>query len=451
MLKTQKSPYFIVFFGIFFIYFFSWLFFYKTGINSLPMQSEDILPSVFTSISVVQNGTLYLNEYYEMMISKYPQPDDPSLTPFYLRKVGENYITAFPLMSSVVSLPITFLYLFFDKSISWESIYLISHMSGSFIVALSSTLVFYLFYNLLKSSLKKSLLLTFIFSFCTINLPLISQGLWQHGTVQLFLILSVIYYLKNNPFLLFLSLGLGVLSRPTSALALFVFGIFLTIHNKKRIYPQFDFKYWTKAFVGILIPTLFFVFYNNIYYQSITNQGYSSQLENSWSGNFPESFIGMFLSPSKGVLIYSPILILSLVGFYYGYKKHELVRISFWIVLIHCLVLSKWKHWYGGYGFGYRMVSDVIPFFIVPIWYLIESHYEKLKKILFLLMGISFLIQFSGLIFFDSIWHSAYDTGFKDTSWLWSIENSEALFNIRRVLVKLGFLNKACEVCLPEN
>jgi len=145
MLKTQKSPYFIVFFGIFFIYFFSWLFFYKTGINSLPLQSEDILPSVFTSISVVQNGTLYLNEYYEMMISKYPQPDDSSLTPFYLRKVGENYITAFPLMSSVVSLPITFLYLFFDKSISWESIYLISHMSGAFIVALSSTLVFYLF------------------------------------------------------------------------------------------------------------------------------------------------------------------------------------------------------------------------------------------------------------------------------------------------------------------
>jgi hypothetical protein len=427
------------------------VFFYKLGINSLPLQSEDILPSVFTSISIVKTGSLYLNDYYEMMVSKYPQPDDPTLTPFYLRKVGENYLTAFPLMSSIISLPVTFLYLSFYSNISWESIYFISHLSGAFIVALSGSLLFYIFYALLKTNLKKSLLLTFIFSFCTINLPLISQGLWQHGTVQLFFILAVIFYLKNNPFLLFLSLGFGVLSRPTSGIGIVIFGIFLILNYKKKIFPDFDFKYWGKSIIGILIPLLFFVFYNNFFYQSISNQGYASQLENSWSGNFPESLIGMFLSPSKGVLIYSPILILSFLGFYYGYKKHNLVKISFWIVLVHCLLLSKWKHWYGGYGYGYRMVSDVIPFFIFPIWFLLETHYEKIKKALFLLMGISFLIQFSGLIFFDSIWHNAFDTGFKNTSWLWSVENSEAFFNIRRVLVKLGFLDKACEVCLPEN
>ena len=435
----------------FLIYFFSWLFFYKTGINSLPMQSEDILPSVFTSISIIKDGTIYVDNYYQMMISKYPQPDDSSLTHFYLRKIGENYITAFPLMSSVISLPITYFYLLFDSSVSWESVYFISHLSGSFIVALSSALVFYIFYNLLKSSLKKSLLLTFIFSFCTINLPLISQGLWQHGTVQLFGLLAVIFYLKNNPFLLYLSVGLGVLSRPTFGLVLVILSIFLLINKRKIIYPDFDFKYWGLAFVGLIIPVVFFFFYNQVFYQSLSNQGYASQLDDSWQGNFPESFIGMFLSPSKGILIYSPILIFSLIGFYYGYKKHELVKISFWIVLIHCLVLSKWKHWYGGYGYGYRMVSDVIPFFIFPIWFMLETHFEKIKKIVFGLILLSFLIQFSGLIFFDSIWHNAYDTGFKNTSWLWSIENSEAVFNIRRVLVKLGFLDKACEVCLPEN
>jgi len=451
MHKKAKNFYPLIFLGIFLTYIFSWMFFYKTRINSLPLQSEDILPSVFTSISIIQTGSLYLNDYYEMMVSKYPQPDDSSLTPFYLRKVGDNYLTAFPLISSIISLPITFFYFLFDSKISWESVYFISHLSGSFIISLSSALIFYIFFNLLKTNLKKSLILTFIFSMCTINLPLISQGLWQHGTVQLFLILAVIFYLKNNPFLLFLSLGFAILARPTAGIALVIFAVFLIINQRKRIYPDFEFKYWVGGLFGILIPFLFFIYYNNTFYQSLTNQGYASQLENSWLGNFPESFIGMFLSPSKGVLIYSPIFILSLIGFYYGYKNHSLVKISFWIVLIHCLVLSKWKHWYGGYGFGYRMVSDVIPFFIVPIWYLLESHYEKVKKILFLLVGISFLIQFSGLIFFDSIWHSAYDTGFKNTSWLWSIENSEAFFNIRRVLVKLGFLDKACEVCLPEN
>jgi hypothetical protein len=54
------------------------------------------------------------------------------------------------------------------------------------------------------------------------------------------------------------------------------------------------------------------------------------------------------------------------------------------------------------------------------------------------------------MIFFDGIWHNAYDKGFEDTSWLWSIRDSELAFNIRRVLVKLGLLERACPQCLPR-
>jgi len=60
---------------------------------------------------------------------------------------------------------------------------------------------------------------------------------------------------------------------------------------------------------------------------------------------------------------------------------------------------------------------------------------------------ISIAIQTSGLAFFDSIWHNAYDTGFKNTRWLWSIQDSEAAFNIRRLMVKIKILDKACDKC----
>ena len=203
--------------------------------------------------------------------------------------------------------------------------------------------------------------------------------------------------------------------------------------------------------IGILIPVLFFFSYNYVYYTDLSNQGYASQLGNSWLGNFPESFVGIWVSPSKGLLIYSPIFIITLIGIWKGYRKDSLVSISFWIILIHTLVLSKWKHWYGGYGYGYRMISDIIPFFIIPIWYLLENYYEKVKKGVFLTFSVSFIIQISGLVFFDSIWHNAYDTGFKNTSWLWSIKDSEAAFNARRVMVKLNLLERACEKCLPQN
>ena len=304
--------------------------------------------------------------------------------------------------------------------------------------------IFYLFNKVLNSSIKNSLILVLIYALATINLPLISQALWQHGAVQFFLILSIIFFLKERLFLTYLFLGFAILSRPTAAIILLILSIFLILYKKVNL------KNIIYSGLGILIPLLFFLTYNFIYYQDISNQGYSSQLGNSWLGNFPESFFGIWLSPSKGLLVYSPIFIFSLIGIWKGFKQNQLIKISFWVILIHTLVLSKWKHWYGGFGYGYRMISDVIPFFIFPLWYLIENFREKVIKGIILTTFVSIVIQFSGLIFFDSIWHNAYDRGFKDTSWLWSFRDSEAAFNYRRVLVKAGLLDKACEKCLPD-
>ena len=311
-------------------------------------------------------------------------------------------------------------------------------------MSLSCLALFYLFDNVLKTKKRLTYLLIVIYALATINLPLISQALWQHGAVQFFSILALIFYLKDKYLLTFMFIGFGILARPTAIILLMVLGIYLIINKKLNT------KIILQSALGFLIPLLFFILYNFLFYRDLSNQGYASQLGNSWLGSFPESFIGIWLSPSKGLLIYSPIFIFSLIGIWKGFKKNQLVQLSFWVMLLHTLVLSKWKHWYGGYGFGYRMISDVIPFFIIPIWYLLENYYEKVKKGIYLTLVISFLIQFSGLTFFDSIWHSAYDTGFKDTSWLWSLQNSEAAFNVRRIEVKLKLLDRACEKCQPR-
>ena len=436
-----KASVFKVFFISFLIYFFSWFVLYKLGINSLPIQSEDVVPSIFTSIAIVKDGTFYLDNYYSMMVGRYPQPDDASLTPFYLRKVGDHYLTAFPLMSSLVAVPVFALYLPLVGTLSWDDIFYLSHLSGSFVLALCSMLIYYLFSKVIKTSEKNALILTAIYSLATINFSLISQGLWQHGTVQFFLILGVIFWIKERYFYTFLFLSFAFLSRPTAGLVLLIFGIYL-LYTK-----PLSLKLVKEVSLGILIPVLFFLYYNYTFYLGFSNQGYASQMSNSWLGNPPESLIGMWVSPSKGILIYSPIFIFSLIGLWQGFKKNRLVAISFWVILLHTLVLSKWKHWYGGYGFGYRMASDIIPFFIIPIWYLIENFYEKLKVKIFSVFVVSLIIQISGLAFFDSIWHSAYDTGFRNTSWLWSLQNSEAAFNIRRLMVKANLLDKACEKC----
>jgi len=95
------------------------------------------------------------------------------------------------------------------------------------------------------------------------------------------------------------------------------------------------------------------------------------------------------------------------------------------------------------------MAADIIPFLVLLMVPFFRSElYEKYKKIFLGLLLFSIAVQIYGLIFFDGIWHAAYDNGFVDTAWLWSIKDSELIFNIRRILVKLGHLSRACPNCL---
>ena len=193
--------------------------------------------------------------------------------------------------------------------------------------------------------------------------------------------------------------------------------------------------------LGLLLNIAFFLWYNNKYYIGIQNQGYASQILESWISPFPEGFLGVWFSPSKGILVYSPIFILSFFGFFIAMKKswkeNAQFLTYFLIVIFHTLIISFWKHWYGGYSFGYRMSSDIIPYLTLLLVPFVESTwYEKIRFLFTILAVFSVLTQVFGIIFFDGIWHTIYDTGFRNTSWLWSIKDSEFMFNIRRIMVK---------------
>jgi hypothetical protein len=421
---------------------------------------------------------MYVDTYYKMLIEKYPNPDDKSYTkglvPFYLRKVvpgvslnpSENtsmhFISAFPVISGLLAIPVFAIPVLSGMSITWENLAILAHLAGALIIALSGGFLYLLLKKHYLPTGRKALLLTIIYLFGTINFALISQGLWQHGSIQLFTILGL-YFLHNalseeqkdresNYFWAGLMLGLAALSRPTAGLSLGMLYILIYINNKANLKNLIN----RTLYYGLgLIPVIaFFLWYNSTYYLNISNQGYSNQLGNSWLGRFPEGFLGIWLSPSKGILMYSPVFIFAFIGLYLALRNNWRTQYKYLIfaaiVLIHTLVMGKWKHWYGGWSFGYRLSSDILPYLILLLVpYVTSSLYEKTRKLFFILIGFSILVQIYGIIFFDGIWHSAYDLGYQNTSWLWSIKDSEFLFNIRRILVKLGLLDRACPQCLP--
>ena len=482
--------FFIIILASFFIYSLSWFVAFKTGINQLAIQSEDTLPAVFLPVTLIEEGTFYVDSYHEMLLDRYPHPDDKdfakNLTPFYLRKIsttdGQHYISAFPMVAGLMAYPIYFVPVVLGMPITWANLALLSHLSAALVMALSGGF----FYLLLRrhffrgeSNDTKPLLLTVIYLFATLNFALISQALWQQGPLQLFAILGLYFLLdalrgsdgvangsdssKNYALKIFLAgtfWGLAILSRPTAALPFLL--LYILIFS--RFLGEFKklVKYSLLYMVGLIPSLLFFLWYNAKYYLDVANQGYANQATSQWLSRFPEGFLGLWISPSKGILVYSPVFIFSLVGVYLiarSFRKSEapvksanLKYLVFaGIVLIHTLVMGKWKHWYGGWSFGYRMASDAIPFMVLLIIPYVRSVlFEKTKKLFYALIIISVLIQISGILFFDGIWHAAYDRGFEDTGWLWSIKDSEFFFNFRRILVKLNLMEKACPQCMPQ-
>jgi hypothetical protein len=416
-----------------------------------------------------------------MMIAKYPHPDDKKqergLTPFYLKKVNGHYLSAFPIITPLIAAPIYAVPFYLDKlNVTWENLAILGHITGAFIVSLSGLVLLSICKRYLGLEERKAILLTSIYLFGTINFAMLSQAMWQHGTVELFSLLALLFLFQKQWFFMALSLGLAILSRPTAGILLPFFGllcvqvlakensetIFASTKRRVQVFLANSLKFLAKAALGMYLPFAFFSWYTNKFYADISNNGYASQFLTSWLSPFPEGFLGMWLSPSKGILIYSPVLVFSLVGLYLvfknsNWKKEENFKYIVFgaIFIMHTLILSLWKHWYGGWGFGYRMASDVIPFMVLCIVPFLNSSLFSLTdrsltitKIFWITFVFSILVQLFGIAFFDGIWHAAYDRGFRNTEWLWSLKDSEFVFNVRRVLVKLGLLKQACEVCL---
>src|SRR3989344_1407899 len=440
----MKKP-ITLFLGAIFIYFVSWYSIYNTNINQFIIQSEDTIPSMFLPFSIIKKGTLYLDDYYQIMIERYPHPDDKKYilgkTPFYLRKVSGHYLSAFPIMSSILALPIYLIPVFLNIDVNWFNIALLARLSSAIIVGLSGVFLYQLLLKLTKED--NAFIITLIYLFATINFASISQALWQHGTLELFTILSLLFLVKApakkiNLYFSGLFLGLALISRPTAVLFLITLSFY--------VLKVYKFSGLVKFLAPLIVPIAFFLLYNSIFYESILNQGYSSQLLDSWRTPIFVGFAGLWLSPSKGILVYSPVFLFSLFGSFLVLRKRYttqplLYKSFIAIILLHTLVVGMWKHWYGGWSFGYRMASDVIPFLaILLVPYLESGYHQRTKKVFFGLLGLSVLVELLGIAFFDGIWHGVYDKGFKDQRWLWSLKESELVFYVKRVLAKLNVI-----------
>jgi hypothetical protein len=110
--------------------------------------------------------------------------------------------------------------------------------------------------------------------------------------------------------------------------------------------------------------------------------------------------INILFSYRKGWLVYSPLLILAFIGFFFMKKEMKLLRNCILVLtLLNIYVLSCWWDWFFGGGFGGRGFVQHYSYLSFPIAALVAFLLEKLDKVVLKnILALSFyVIIFSGI------------------------------------------------------
>lgn len=205
-----------------------------------------------------------------------------------------------------------------------------------------------------------------------------SQSLVQHGPNEFFLALGA-YALARGletsrwHLLTGLAFSAAAMCRPTSVVVAVAVGGYLILSDRRGCVAYV---------LGALPGALFLAGYNHYYLGSPVTFGQTVQArlyltrENGvadvWQTPFWVGFGGQLISPSRGLLVYSPWLIFSLVGGVMVWLRREYGWLRPFTVAVATvfLVQSKWFSWWAGWSYGYRGVVDTVPFlalFTLPL------------------------------------------------------------------------------------
>ena len=179
-----------------------------------------------------------------------------------------------------------------------------------------------------------------------------------------------------------LLLGLITITRPTEILLTLVV-LFWSVHNLQSLKDRIKLLIECKLhLVAAMLSAAMVISIQLLYWKYASGDWivYSYKGEGfSWDGRYlRECFIGF----RKGWLIYTPIMLLGILGLYPLYKQKNTADIAKPIVLfllVSTYIIFSWdNYWYGG-GFGQRAMISSYVLFAPAIAALLQSLAHKAK------------------------------------------------------------------------
>lgn len=215
------------------------------------------------------------------------------------------------------------------------------------------------------------------------------------------LILSAAYYLtdpeKKHRLRVGLLLGMAVSCRLASCVVipgflLYEWLSFQETGNKSKAALYSDLIRITVPILAFLILILL---YNYVRYQNIFETGY----EKGFDIEFLAGLSGILFSPGKSIFLYNPLVLAGCLAVPLFYKTSPKIFFLFaWITLSNLILFSLWHSWYGGLGWGPRLILVALPYLILPIGFLWERGQKNFKICIISLIALGILIQIPSVV-----------------------------------------------------
>jgi len=226
------------------------------------------------------------------------------------------------------------------------------------------------------------------------------------------------------------TIGWAVLCRPTDLLIAVPLAVYVFHAHRDQAF---------RFTVFALPPISFMALYYFWYFGSGFRIGYDFGVLSGrrWATPFFEGLSGILFSPSRGLFVYSPVFLFSLMGLFlaWRYAGHLLLKYVSVSVILVTAVYSRWTTWWGGWAFGPRLLADITPLLtllLVPAFHRTQQR-PILRRSFYALAGISMTIHALGA-FVNVGWSP--DVG-EPSQRLWSWSEGELVRSVMGMLSKV--------------
>ena len=337
--------------------FLSLLVYYLAYFSVMSGAVSDPRYTLIVSQAILNHGTIELNEYQDELI--WGLPADFDADPNILN-INGRYYNYFPVGPSLLSVP----FVYIANTIGWDMLTIQGNTNVQRLLSsLSVVLVAWLLYGLVRTWVKPgaAFIITAVTLLGTTFISTLGTALWSINFSVVFVGIALLLVVRYDAgtsgsihsFLLGASLFLGYMMRASVATFIVVIFLYLLIRDRRAFLITA-----TVAAALLVLSSLWsyqeFGRWLPIYYGIERLQIVRSPL---WV-----ALTGHLLSPSRGLLVVSPFLLLLIPGSWLA-RRCLKANALFWLCglwfALHLFVASRATIWWGGHSFGPRILTEL--------------------------------------------------------------------------------------------